>query len=150
MIKNKGGRPTKLTKKFLDVTRILLDAQDNRGMNMTVIALTDEELIDKINWELNGKERICYKTLCKWKNDQKDNKLTGIGKEFFNLYKKAVAQQKEALLTNMSKTDPQWTRFAWIIERKFKEWNIQRRSLIGEDKDNKFTSLADALKDMKD
>jgi DNA-binding MarR family transcriptional regulator len=48
-----------------------------------------------------------------------------LGKEFCPLIKKALRNQKENLFKKFSNDDRAWQRWAWIIERKFSEWNLK-------------------------
>jgi hypothetical protein len=40
-----------------------------------------------------------------------------------SLYKKALTNQKKGLFNKLW-DDTQWQRYAWIIERKFSDWNL--------------------------
>jgi len=46
-------------------------------------------------------------------------------KRVFIPYKKALIIQKENLFKKFSNDDRAWQRWAWIIERKFSEWNLK-------------------------
>jgi len=47
-----------------------------------------------------------------------------------SLYKKAITIQKKSLFESL-RNDPQsWQRYAWIIERKFSEWNLKTISEV--------------------
>jgi hypothetical protein len=152
--KNKGGRPTKLGENFLKAAEEVLNGQESKGdLNMAVVALTDEMLWERINEKLEEKDQICYTTFKNWKaktKREKEEDLDNLAKKFLSLYKKALSQQLENLLKNMAESDPQWTRFAWIIERKFDEWNLRKKSLLGEDPDNRFQSIADLVKSVNE
>jgi hypothetical protein len=120
--KNKGGRPTKLTDKFLNV------AEEVVNDDINAIILTDEELVDEINDKLQEKERITYRTLRNWKDkNKKDKELDEIGKRFFPLIKKALIKQKKHLFDKFRNEPNQWQKWAWIIERKFDDWNIKQK-----------------------
>lgn len=122
----KVGRKTKLTKDWLKIAEDVLSEGDN------AIIFTDNELREEINDRLSDglpesqakKLRISDTTFESWKRgDLKDH----IGLEFLRLYKKALRIQKKNLFNSLQDADEkQWQRYAWIIERKFKEWNLNR------------------------
>ena len=119
-----GGRPTKLTERFLDATRAVL------FKNINAIIHTDEDLLEMINELLNPEERICTATFENWKaKNKEDNEeiLDQIGRQFLGLIKKALREQKTNLFNSMTCDDKAWQRWAWIIERKFGDWNIKQR-----------------------
>lgn len=118
MPKKKAGRPTKLTSKFIQIAEEVLFEGHN------AVILTDEDLLFVINSNLPEKERVAYSTLQEWKAGitKKSQEL-----EFRNLYKKALIKQKLSLFARLSEDDKAWTRWAWIIERKFDDWNIKQK-----------------------
>ena len=89
--------------------------------------LTDEELVFLINEELEGKDKISDRTFARWKAKDfgEDDKL---GRTFVMLIKKALLIQKETLYKSMLGEDRAWQKYAWIIERKFAEWNLKHIS----------------------
>ena len=112
-----AGRPTKLTTKVIQVWKDILDEN--------ILFATDEELFLLLNERLDEKEQICYTTFKNWKaGTQEDNELFD---EFLSLVKKALLKEKRRLLDNLQKDKQAWQRFAWIIERKFDEWNIRNK-----------------------
>jgi len=138
--KNKRGQPTKLTPHFIEVAKeVLFD-------DINAIIFTDEELVNEINDRLKEKERITQRTMENWKakiGNEKEGELDEIGKEFFRLIKRALQIQKKNLFSRLSGDDKAWQRFAWIIERKFDDWNIRHKTdfegkLIGEIKTTKY------------
>lgn len=116
--KNKGGRPSKI-KPFIKVANEVLFSEN-------VILFTDEELVDEINERLEEKYRICQSTFQKWKAGKIES--DDLGSQFLRLIKKALREQKKNLLEKYSTDDKAWTRWAWIIERKFSEWNLKHIS----------------------
>ena len=127
-VKNKGGRPSKLTKKWIEVANEIVNEDIN------AIILTDEELVFLINEKVEEKERISDRTFKRWKKknkeddeEEEDKELDELGKEFCHLYKKALMKQKKDLFNSLKNDDKQWQRFAWIIERKFNAWNIKKQ-----------------------
>jgi len=115
-------RPTKLTVKFIEATKAVLFKDINS------IIHTDEDLLMLINELLDKKDRIHYNTLKNWKAKTKEgNELDELGSEFLSLYKKALSEQKANLFKSLKSDDKAWQRFAWIIERKFGDWNIRQK-----------------------
>jgi hypothetical protein len=86
---------------------------------------------------LSEEDRISSRTFKRWKISNVGEELDGVeeldevGKQFCHLYKSALLRQKAALFKRLvSPTEGQWQRYAWIIERKFDEWNIRQKSEI--------------------
>jgi len=101
----------------------------------SVIYLTDEELVFLINNQLEEKDRISKRTFERWKAANKDESVDGVeeldevGKRFVVLYKSALIQMKVNLFQKMLKpTESHWVKWAWIIERKFDDWNIRDKT----------------------
>ena len=117
-------RPTKLTNRFLKVTEEVVEGEG-------VMFLTDEELLFLVNEELSEKERISTSTFEKWKAgkfSECTEKQAEIGQEFLRLIKKALMKEKQELFRRMQDGDlakDPWVKYAWILERKFKEWNLK-------------------------
>lgn len=113
-----AGRPTKLTTKVIQVWKEILDEN--------VLFATDEELFLLLNERLDEKERIGYTTFKDWKagRSPEHNELFD---EFSSLIKNSLLKEKKRLLDNLQKDKQAWQRFAWIIERKFDEWNIRNK-----------------------
>ncbi len=114
--KRKEGSPTKLTEEVIESIRQVI--------SNNILAYTDEELVVEINELLPLESRFGYEAFSKWKRgvSQADNPLYP---EFLRLVKKALIKEKQRLLESLEKDKGQWQRFAWILERKFDEWNIK-------------------------
>lgn len=112
----KMGRPPKI-KTFISVAEDVLFRDG-------LMLLTDEELVFLINEELQQKDKVSDRTFARWKAKQ-FNENDEIGKTFVMLIKKALIIQKENLFKKFSNDDRAWQRWAWIIERKFSEWNLK-------------------------
>ena len=120
MEKDKGGRPTKLTKDWLKAAEKIVNDDIN------AIILTDEELVMEINDLVVEKARITDRTFQNWKAKSKDpDVLDELGRRFFRLIKKALIKQRKNLFKKFRQEPNQWQRWAWILERKFDEWNIR-------------------------
>lgn len=114
-------RPAKV-KKFLEAMQKVLTEKLN------AIIMTDEELFIMANDLLEEECQICYATFKNYKrtNNKKDEELYD---EFLAVYKKALVRQKKTLFDSMTKDDQQqWQKYAWIIERKFSNWNLKHVS----------------------
>ena len=110
------ARPSKIDR-FIEVAKDVLFRDG-------VMLLTDEELVFLINENLEEKEKVAQVTFKKWKSGDY-SELGETGKEFLSLIKKALIIQKENLFKKFSNDDRAWQRWAWIIERKFSEWNLK-------------------------
>lgn len=124
--------------------RRLKKADEILNKDINTIILTDEELCLLINEWLEEKDRISYRTFqsykasCKWwdnvdENLDVDNETRGTLDDFLRLYKKALITQRNNLFANLQTDDKSRQRRAWIIERKFDDWNIR----IKQDVENK-------------
>ena len=116
---SKVGRPSKIDK-FIVVAKDVLFRKD-------LMLLTDEELVFLINEELEDKDKVAIRTFKLWKSGDYNEKGE-TGKEFLPLIKKALLTQKENLFKKFANDDRAWQRWAWIIERKFSEWNLKQIS----------------------
>jgi hypothetical protein len=110
------ARPSKIDR-FIEVAKDVLFRDG-------LMLLTDEELVFLINENLEEKEKVAQVTFKKWKSGDY-SELGETGKEFLSLIKKALIIQKENLFKKFSNDDRAWQRWAWIIERKFSEWNLK-------------------------
>lgn len=141
--KRKVGRPTKKTPLFLEALEKVLF--NNLYSDMPAVIFTDEELLIQVNEQLLEEEMVGLSTLEKWKEDARNNTRQDENSlKFQGLYKKALLVQKSNLFKEL-KDENLWQKYAWILERKFKDWNIQHRTLVGEDSENRFTSWAQAV-----
>lgn len=115
------ARPSKLTENVL--------GSINEVIETNILFCTDEELVIAINEILPEDERFSYESFSKWKRakSQSENPLFP---EFLRLIKKALIQEKTRLLKLLEKDDRAWQRYAWILERKFDEWNIRNKSEV--------------------
>lgn len=91
------------------------------------IYLTDEDLRILTNEAYGKDDFICAKTFWNWKTGDCKNPLVN---EILRIYKKALSKQKKQLFTMLRTDKNTWQRWAWIIERKYDEWNIQQKQRI--------------------
>jgi hypothetical protein len=117
----KEGRPPKLTQNVLDSIEQVI--------NESILICTDEELVIAINELLPEEERFSYEAFSKWKRglSQQNNPLYP---QFLRIIKKALVAEKSRLLKLLESDKTQWQRYAWILERKFDEWNIKTKSEV--------------------
>lgn len=118
----KTWRPIKLNDVRLDKAKEYIEDW------ISVIALTDNELLQDINLSISEEHRIWQTTFDKYKaraikhNDEGFPQLT----EFGNLYKRALLKAKRVIARNIM-DDDSWRRqrYAWIMERKRMDWNLK-------------------------
>jgi len=114
------ARPSKLNQTLLNTFKEVVESN--------ILYCTDEDLFLLLNKRLDKKDQICYSTFQKWKaGSQEKNELF---EEFLLVIKGALIKQKQTLLSSLKTTDQAWQRFAWIIERKFDEWNITIKNKV--------------------
>src|SRR3954462_1436103 len=106
-----AGRPTKLTQEFIVAASKVINDGDN------ALFFTDEDLLFLINEQLSADARISKTTFESWKRGQVIDDPEG--EEFLRLIQKALLTQKRNVLTSLRTDEGQWTRHAWILERKF-------------------------------
>lgn len=148
---DKGGRPAKVNEKFLEAFRSLIFAQNKKGETFVkaFILLEDVELVEFINGAMEDpRDRVSYRTFWDWKRsarrfgqgidpDEPDKTLEDdvTFARFYEVYRLALIGYKMKLLEGIAENyDPSWRGKAWILERKFKEWNIWDESTDEEDK----------------
>jgi len=122
------GRPVKIHP-FIKATRKLL-----KEIEHDVFIFTDEELLRQINEMLEPKDRICRSTFQKWKEkalEKNGEKAMPVHfRDFLHLIKRALEQEKRELFMLLRTDKRAWQRWAWIIERKFSEWNLKQMSEV--------------------
>ncbi|TGD80818.1 hypothetical protein [Hymenobacter wooponensis] len=140
------GRPTKLTTAFLQ------SAQHVLFEDKATIIYTNAELLDAINESLPSDEQISPRTFESWKaRAMRGEEPTAgfIEDQFLQFYKKTLREQKKAIIIAFS-TDMQWQRWAWILERKFTEWNLKHLSQVDHTTGREpLNQLSDAVLDAK-
>jgi len=120
-------RKPKLNINFL---RAAHDVINDKGKNNALI-LNDYELLILINKKLERKERICNDTYYNWKTTIKEHgveALSPIAREFYRMIKEAEVAQKQGLFARMSNDGFGWQRFAWLLERKYDDWNLKAKT----------------------
>lgn len=133
-------RPTKLTEKFIESAENVLNDWIN------AIIFTDDELLFAINENLELKEQISERTFKTYKKYAKSKEIQQelsnydieILDRFLHLYKKALQNQKKYLFEAMRNEEKAWQKYAWIIERKFSDWNLKQISEVKQETEHKW------------
>ena len=118
--KKEAGRPFKMESWLKALTEVL-DEQ-------STIFLSDKDLVLLVNRLLPAENQITSRTFENWKAG-KFAPNEDLGKEFIGCVELALIRQKQLLGERlMNDSTGQWTRYAWILERKFAEWNLKHIS----------------------
>lgn len=121
-------RPSKITKWVVAFEKVI-----NEPMNS--LLCTDEDLVFLVNERLDEWEKIDLTSFQNWKAWKLSDEYADVYKEFLCLYKKALMAERQSLMIKFQWEEGQWQKWAWIIERKFDEWNIRIKSEVkGENK----------------
>jgi hypothetical protein len=113
-------------KKFTEAMEKVVNREHKIGY---AIIWTDEQLLDAVNELLEPEDRLSLRTLHSYKAGEiKDDEIAEV---FASLYKKALREQSENLFSLLQSDVPGgWQRYAWILERKFDEWNMTRKEKV--------------------
>jgi hypothetical protein len=127
--KRRQGNPGKY-QLFVSALKELFNTDD---WNAWVIACSDEELIFMVNQKLEEKDRILDRTFRNYKKGelpQSDGDYDYL-RMFDSSYKKALIGQKLIIMQNLAGDSPgAWQKWAWILERKFDEFNMTRKEKV--------------------
>ena len=115
-----------------------------------VLMCTDEELVLMTNDILDEKDRICENTFIWWKAGKITEEYKETYTKFLGLYKKALTKEKKSLMIRFQADQWQWQKWAWIIERKFDEWNIRIKTDNKNENTNKNLNVNGSLKEKSD
>lgn len=115
------ARPSKMTERVIEAIETVI--------NENILFATDEELVVEINEILPQDQQFTYEAFSKWKRGL-NTKTNPLFPKFVRLIKKALFKEKKRLLDLLAKDDKQWQRYAWILERKFDDWNIKMKSEV--------------------
>lgn len=86
------------------------------------------DLIESVNWELPPEHQISIETFKDYKSGQRGS--DAFLQVFAHVYKRALMEQRDALFVTMSDEPPgAWQKWAWILERKFGDWNLRNVSV---------------------
>lgn len=123
--KRPQGRPSKIGK-FTEVMRDILDTEHPVGF---AIIHTDEDLVEMVNERLDPDERIDIRNFYSWKAGglTAHDELLCV---FSSCYKRALRVQAQNLHERLATDVPGgWQRWAWILERKFDDWNMRSKTV---------------------
>jgi len=142
------ARPTIINDNIIQAFKDVLDEDSN------AIILTDKELCIMVNDRLED-DSFSYSAFKDWKafaTDKKTETSEGnavLYNKLRSLIEKALIIQKQNLFKKFRDEPHQWQKWAWIIERKFDEWNIKRKTDVTTDgeKINMVTVQIDQLID---
>ena len=99
-------------------------------LSIDAIILSDEEIVFTLNQYLEKKEQISSRTFANWKaraKSMEDNEIDERFNSFLHILKASLLKQKKYLFRQMLIGEVYWQRWAWIIERKFDEWNLKSK-----------------------
>jgi len=117
-----AGRPFKM-KIWVEKLKEVLDENN-------AIFLTDEDLVFLVNDKIDEEKcHITTRTLRNWKAGKAPDEATTMA--FLKLFRRALIKQRNHLMEKMLETENNsWTKYAWILERRFAEWNLKHISEI--------------------
>jgi hypothetical protein len=127
--KRRQGNPGKY-QLFVSALEELFNTDD---WNAWVIACSDEELIFMVNQKLEEKDRILDRTFRNYKKGElpKSEGDYEYLRMFDSSYKRALIGQKMIVMQNLAGDSPgAWQKWAWILERKFDEFNMTRKEKV--------------------
>ena len=124
------GRPRKLTR-FLEGFKCVVYKSHPVGR---AIIHTDKDLLEMTNRLLDEKDRISVTTWERYKRGEGDDvneKMLADLEGFAAIYQDALIKQRDNLFERMMEKGEarSWGRWAWIIERKFDDWNLRKKSV---------------------
>ena len=74
-------------------------------------------------------QQISHRSFKRWKFSMDENGGQATN-EFKRLYLKARIRQKQQLLHSLKTNSKGWQRYAWVLKRKFLEWNIKKTNSV--------------------
>lgn len=114
-----AGRPYKM-ENWVNELEEVLESEN-------IFFLAKKDLVFLTNDRLPKDDRISVRTLEKWNAGQNRPEDEELVERFEYLIEKSLIRQKMNLEKKMMESnDKNWTRIAWIMERKFSEWNLKK------------------------
>lgn len=92
--------------------------------DINAIIFTDEELRIETNDRVSDEWKISDTTFTNWKTGKVKDEMYH---HFLAVYKKALLSQKKNLFKQLRNDVDKWQKWAWIIERKFDDWNLRSK-----------------------
>jgi hypothetical protein len=130
------GCPTKLGTHIVSAFREVLDDE------MNVLACTDVELFALLNDSLPAGEKVSYRSFQRYKahamacgaemedceTEEEIAAMEGfdpVYRTMYRLFTLALINQKKTLLKRIMFEEQGWRRYQWLLERKYREWNLR-------------------------
>ena len=130
------GRPSKLGTHIVSAFREVLSDE------MNILACTDRQLFCLLNDQLAAHEKVSYRSFQRYKahamtigaemeDCETDEELAAyeafdpVYRTMYNLFTLALINQKKVLLYKILDEEQGWRRYQWMLERKFREWNLR-------------------------
>jgi hypothetical protein len=112
--------------KFTEAMQRVVNREHSVGY---AIIWTDEQLLDAVNELLEPEDRLSWASLKRYKAGEiKDDRVAEV---FVSCYKRALRDQADNLFELLRSDVPGgWQRYAWILERKFDDWNMTRKEKV--------------------
>lgn len=118
-MESKLGAPSKLNQDYINAfSRVV-----NNKLNAVYLNLEEIHLLT--NFEMGDHNYICFNTFDNWRKAKLTNPFVA---DFLGVYKKALINQKLMLFEKFENDKGAWQKWAWVIERKFEDWNLKRIS----------------------
>lgn len=142
-MKTKGVRPVIIN------DNIIKKLEEVANDKINAIVLTDEELVEKTNDLLDEKDKFSLSAWKDWKafaigtktEEETSPSNMALYKRIGSVIKKALVEQKLNLFQKLQDDQTAWQRWAWIIERKFSDWNLKHISEAKVETDVKLTEI---------
>jgi hypothetical protein len=116
-------RTPKINQEILDIFKNLLKEQN------LLLACTDEDMVMMLNDNLFVEHRISYRTFQRYKRrairEENIPDADPLYIDLLHMLRKAYVKLRQQLLTAIIDDHVGAKRFMWILERKFKEWNLR-------------------------
>ncbi len=122
-VKRRPGQQPKWTKWVRKLDEIL---HKEHPVGLAIIH-SDKALVNMVNAELPEEDRISIASLERYKTGGHIDDGT-IESVFVRAYTKALHIQAENIMKRLAEDVPGgWQKWAWIMERKFDEWNLRSK-----------------------
>jgi hypothetical protein len=118
------ARPSKI-QKFTEALEQVLNTEHSVGY---AIIYTDLDIVEMVNEMLEPEDRISKRRFEAYKAGSIDDDASL--DVFRRVYKRALRDQSSNLFERLSTEPPgAWQKWAWIIERKFDDWNMRAKTV---------------------
>ncbi len=135
-------RPPKINREIIDIFRNLVKEEN------LPLANTDEDMVTMLNEELFVEHRISYRTFQRYKaraiKELHIPDADPLYLDLVNILQMGYVRLRQQLLTAILKDHIGGKRYMWVMERKFREWNIRAVKPVAEEiEDNLAEPIAD-------